>query len=237
MTCGWGAWSAAGRWFVRPRGSPPKSMRRRLFNLFVWASAGLAVLIALVCVRSFWRMDRLYIRTAAAQWKVESMGGGLTIDRFGGWPGGLAWDYQTMGFDPFRGVTPLVSYSPGNIWKQGPLTRATGRAWVQLTSTGSVDWGSQLSPEVFRSGRLGQRNVAWVSFSSARISYWPLFLLLLLPLAGRVLRAMALRIVKQARRSRGLCAGCGYDIRTSVSRCPECGAAVGSGSGVGAGMV
>jgi hypothetical protein len=209
-------------------------MRRRLINLFVWTLAGLAVLTAVVWVRSFWRVDRVYIRTAGAQWRVESSGGGLTMDRFGGWPEGPTWAYQSLDVDFFRQRTPLVSYSPRNVWRGGPLIGATGRAWVQLTATGAVDWGTQLSLEAFKARAAAPPDITWVPFSSVRISYWAVILLLLLPVIGRFVRWMSVRIARRSRRSRGLCVDCGYDLRASPARCPECGASVVTGPRVAA---
>lgn len=53
----------------------------------------------------------------------------------------------------------------------------------------------------------------------------PLALTLLLPTA-MVIRTRRLLLQRQHRRSRGLCATCGYDLRASSGRCPECGSAV-----------
>ena len=52
---------------------------------------------------------------------------------------------------------------------------------------------------------------------------WPL--LLSLPLSARVGWLRAVRGTKRRRRiRRGLCPSCGYDLRASPDRCPECGA-------------
>jgi hypothetical protein len=52
------------------------------------------------------------------------------------------------------------------------------------------------------------------------VPYWLVILVLALPLP-----VFAVRWVCRRRRSRaGLCASCGYDLRASPGRCPECGA-------------
>jgi hypothetical protein len=52
------------------------------------------------------------------------------------------------------------------------------------------------------------------------ISHWALALLLL------ILPMLALNRIRKSRRFRklGLCPACGYDLRATTDRCPECGA-------------
>jgi hypothetical protein len=60
-----------------------------------------------------------------------------------------------------------------------------------------------------------------VSDWSVRVPHWALLLLAALPPVfgfGVITRA-----VRRGRRKRGLCANCGYDLRASADRCPECG--------------
>ena len=71
-----------------------------------------------------------------------------------------------------------------------------------------------------RLGKLGSTNTYW----GFRLPYW-----LIVPVTGfgpwwylRRLRLMR----RRARTRRGLCAGCGYDLRASRERCPECGEAI-----------
>jgi hypothetical protein len=58
---------------------------------------------------------------------------------------------------------------------------------------------------------------------------WLLALVLALPTAGRLVANARQR----NRRTRGLCAACGYDLRASPGRCPECGAGAGSPANAG----
>jgi len=61
----------------------------------------------------------------------------------------------------------------------------------------------------------------------ASISYgWMTLGFLLAPTAWMVW-VLALRTLRQRRREDGLCIECGYDLRRTHDRCPECGAAVG----------
>ena len=71
-----------------------------------------------------------------------------------------------------------------------------------------------------RQGRLGSTNRYW----GFRLPYW-----LIVPVTGvgpwwYLRRLRQLR--RRARTRRGLCAGCGYDLRASRERCPECGEVV-----------
>ena len=64
-------------------------------------------------------------------------------------------------------------------------------------------------------------------FDRVETSYWLLFMLAALLPAVWVRRAREWR--RQSRAAQNLCAACGYDLRASPGRCPECGAPV-SGS-------
>lgn len=64
------------------------------------------------------------------------------------------------------------------------------------------------------------------------IDYWvPALLTGLLP-AAVLFRRASRRIAARRRMRSGLCATCGYDLRASADRCPECGAAAPHGQGV-----
>jgi hypothetical protein len=59
----------------------------------------------------------------------------------------------------------------------------------------------------------------------------PVLLILITTLAGVLLAGGAVRLLRMAsRRANHLCVRCGYDLRATPDRCPECGAAVPRGS-------
>jgi hypothetical protein len=65
-----------------------------------------------------------------------------------------------------------------------------------------------------------ERRYAWIDFSLIRISCWLVAALSVpLPLA----RIQVRRRLRERERC-GLCRACGYDLRATPDRCPECGA-------------
>jgi hypothetical protein len=70
----------------------------------------------------------------------------------------------------------------------------------------------------------GAFGFAWATgaISTIAIPYWPLAVLLLLPSAMALKRAAR----RRACRRKQICDACGYDLRASPQRCPECGAAI-----------
>lgn len=86
----------------------------------------------------------------------------------------------------------------------------------------SVEIGSEWAWYIsFANGVLDIAPVA--SFYEWKIAYWKLVLAFLL-LPGRWIQ---LRLRDRRRRLRaGLCQTCGYDLRASTERCPECGTPV-----------
>jgi predicted RNA-binding Zn-ribbon protein involved in translation (DUF1610 family) len=66
----------------------------------------------------------------------------------------------------------------------------------------------------------------WTAYESAiEIPHWALAVLLAVLPATWCTRVVTAR--RRSRRiARGLCASCGYDLRSSHDRCPECGATI-----------
>lgn len=61
-----------------------------------------------------------------------------------------------------------------------------------------------------------------VRFRRLTVPFWPLILLLFIAPAVALRRALWRRR-QAARLAAGLCSACGYDIRATPNRCPECG--------------
>ena len=197
-------------------------MRRRLFTTL---SALSLLLCAAVCVlwarsqtgsdEAAWRYDRWLGDGSAASDQVSLTSDKqrvwllITRGRVGPYNGQLVWGYHinadrsggrprlTFRHEPYEGVPwHLIQYGP-DASGWGPLRWQGGR----------------------RSGpRVGDDHRG----IRVSVSHWLLALLLL---AGPMVWLTRFRKARRARKL-GLCTACGYDLRASPDRCPECGAAV-----------
>ena len=68
------------------------------------------------------------------------------------------------------------------------------------------------------------------TYVASKLPHWLVLALLMAP----PLIAGALRVKRRARRPAHLCRSCGYDLRATPERCPECGAVVSLGGKGGA---
>jgi hypothetical protein len=152
---------------------------------------------------------------------------------------GLVWIgslFVGIGWVPsLRG--PLIEVGDGVIacTFTGWPSEAVLPAFLQASPPGAVRINFENSTTTFKPGFLMQQTtgeqvfwlpltnlVDWPSRAGVIVPVWILILALLLPawVAGRGLSRMIHRHVH------GLCAKCGYDLRASLLRCPECGAPI-----------
>jgi hypothetical protein len=175
-------------------------MKRRVLNLL---TAGSLLLFAAVCVlwlRSYWVDDEFVVGRMYSPtiivWRKLYSAGGTV--------GGTR---TTITFPRARSAEEVEDFS----------SRTRGLAWVRtrpnvtLLANLIVGWNEQSFTDT---GRVDERTF--------QIPYW------MLAAATGVLPGR--RYFREARRRRRLtntcCGACGYDLRATPDRCPECGAAI-----------
>jgi hypothetical protein len=191
-----------------------KRLFRILFNPGVAVSLLLCAATLIVWVRSYWVGDQLY----RSHWTFEAAAGKpaervrmheTAIFLISG-RGGLAVEVRLQDAT-WRPDPPLSSSSSlltESSWKtqsdpQYPQADAADSFWRRL---GFGYWVSELSWSSSASRRFWAP--AW--FVTGLLAIWPGVV------AGRALR-------RRRRAKSGMCATCGYDLRATPERCPECG--------------
>jgi hypothetical protein len=178
---------------------------RRVFTVAAWASAVLALGMAVLLARSFWTCDALGVKyraltgpfTYKSSLFISNQG---TIHAVLGQP--------TQLFDePEPGA---LGYWRHAVWPEDPWLEPNHTTWivpsVSIATNANIDDGSR-----------------------ARVSTLELALLFGLWPIWRVYRYLRAR----RRILRALCVNCGYDIRASDTRCPECGSPIAIGKDAG----
>ncbi|HEX8914902.1 MAG TPA: hypothetical protein VF796_21295 [Humisphaera sp.] len=185
-------------------------MLRRLFTLLSAASLALCVAVCVLWVRSHRAADEF--NRAGATWVcVTSEAGGATI-RVVDWGRAVA--------PRPKGEEGSITYQQDEPWADRlPPTPGTTRDWW----VAGVGFQTEAVTPPLPPGTAGVSVIApsW----SLRVPYWFLAVALLAPPAWWARGAARAR--RRRRTAAGLCPACGYDLRATPARCPECGAGAG----------
>jgi hypothetical protein len=189
-------------------------VRRRLFNLAAVVSLVLLVSVGVLWPRSYWQIDQVWWHSYVSDngsvlirryWTISSGNGGL-------W---LHVDTHTMGPAAYAANAPGIRalYPKGKAaqWESSVLTNQ-----FQLSSFHHF-LGFLHAPLSSKTPIASVRTHWW------RVPYWAVALTAaILPWQWLALRR---RWRLSYRRQNHLCLRCGYDLRASPDRCPECGTA------------
>jgi hypothetical protein len=178
-------------------------MRRHLFTICSFVSLMLWVAVSVMWVRSYWRCEWFEIGKETRWRTLGSSSGRLYAAAWTNFArdyGSDAHSYPSTNVDPhrlsLRGDTVQVPYREGGI-----AVMTLNRSLVRI------------GPLLFGTGTGGD-DVAVV------VPHWAAAALTLaLPATGFIRRRR-----EYQKRMQGRCPKCGYDLRATPDRCPECGA-------------
>ena len=204
-------------------------MLGRLFNAACVLSLALFAILCVFFVRSAVKMDVALIPTGrdSALMITSHRGRWLELDLFTGWPEPrCGWwsgdDYRNTG--PFKFWQAHRSgVRLGIFAREGQLILPCNSSEEGIAYESAYDRATALGyPGMLSNGARG-----WVMVRAWEIKLpmpYPLGAATLLPLVWLGIRSIR-RSRHRARLRAGCCIACGYDLRESSDRCPECGAA------------
>ena len=185
-------------------------MTRRLLNLLTILSLLLCVAVGVMWVRGQRSADWFHwTQTREHEWRRETLVGGgdgfyvshqwFFFDNSGAARKYAAGLGETSGFSHEASEPQKNPYS-GTLWNRLGFGMVPGALRTDTSSDGPYRY----------------------VFSHAHVPYWFVVVVLALPSCLWLARARARRV--RARRARlGKCTRCGYDLRATPDRCPECG--------------
>jgi hypothetical protein len=215
-------------------------------NAFAAMLVTVSTVATVLWVHSHWAGDELFLDAARRQVWLSSYGGWLQYTRIDDWKGstepkpyvpigrrmdGFSGDAQEWDTSRLRSPRGLLCGSiPAadgdscrRLWDAAPNRVIRDDSWLVaglLTGTQQVSGRNDQFP--FR-----RLQVRWALIVPLLAAY---------PLV-RSTRAAFVLMRSRRRRGRGLCANCGYDLRGSPDRCPECGASAGTTTPLAGGIV
>jgi hypothetical protein len=197
-------------------------MKRRLLHLLTGLSLLLGVVVCVLWVRSYSTEDEIFWGSATVRpglyansaWGVESAYGGISI--------GTGWGQSS-------GAPDVVAQSARRARDRVGVQIPTGFKWTRSKAYGNPHRGKTTLGFLWE--RAYSDNSLTVEGKPIRfqtlmrtlvLPYWFLVVLSVPPAVPLGLRLWRWHR-RQGRRRTGLCPACGYDLRASPERCPECG--------------
>jgi hypothetical protein len=187
-------------------------VKQRIFNAMATASLALCAAMMVLLVRSYGRSDAITHRTAAASCNLWTERGSLTLQR----TSSPLTEWEAVGW----GWSSTPTAPPSPAWPDPGVRIGMRVAGFELyvSDGGTVSLGAN---NIF-----GSTPVLAGTPPRVRVAV-PLWL-------GAVVFALPAIVVTvrraRCRRRRALhnCTNCGYDMRATPDRCPECGSVVGA---------
>jgi hypothetical protein len=207
--------------------STPLNMRRQIFNMVTLLSLLLALTFLALWVRSYWRLDSIVYSWPANDVAVGSLDGmaTYTFSKGVGYPGvprELGWKHLADGGQVLS-IVRKQWQNQGNIAGFNVmLTRGYWEPSDEFGWYGESEFWSVFQPSKRPTGPLMPQNISGAVFENSTqviIPHW------MHVLPASMLPAWWMRSALRRRRLEriGKCTQCGYDLRASSDRCPECG--------------
>lgn len=176
-------------------------------RIFGWLATTVSTLMLLLAIalwpRSYWTLDSVGLTRpvhVGDSWRLEHYG--------------ILWTRGSIALLRFRSAVVIpAEFVPAPDLRLGH-TAALDIAQVFPSVSGEPEFGFALMHDVY-----GVPSVAFV------MPFW-FVIALSLPLPALAMWRARRRAVERRRRTAGLCTACGYDLRATADRCPECGAPV-----------
>jgi hypothetical protein len=179
-------------------------MRRRLFTPLVGLSVALCVVVALLWCHSNSSLQVVSHRSAERSFAVCLYLGEVHFICADGPIGDPGWSWRAYSIPDTATRGSLYLQHGFERWEFGGFVRVTGEQgpyWEGATPLREL-------------ARWPLPYDAWIA------PLWLLLLIFAAPFGRRLIKVW----LRHVRRRRNGCAVCGYDLRATPSRCPECGA-------------
>ncbi len=187
-------------------------MRRKCFNIASTLSLILFIAISILWIRSYWFYDIIRYSSESSDWWISVDSGRILAmaDRASEYRS-YAFSWESTSKAPPAPILPAPTTSTGSVTVSGSA--------VSVSSSYTVSYDHHIYFPGFAFTSRSQTPLRGVL---VLISFWLLAILTsILPLA-RIVVLLRTRS-RHRRRLLGLCSACGYDLRATLDRCPECG--------------